>query len=250
MFRLQCFQHISFTSTDTSLSGYNYLQYDDVDKAASRAVAELPEHKLSRLSRLFGSYTNLLLAGPQSSRLDDLRGKDKQSESAGIQGNGWSWDRSSNTVPSFMDNGFLQIEDQRPKRQQGWYVQYGKRNQENLLYPDPSQAMKPRGLSLDSIAYIQKALPLLFTTALNGEPKTPMLDYSSLLPGNAIDTDAIDDIDSDSRVSIEANGSSDVSLKVGKRDLSRQAPKTKRQQGWYTQYGKRSARKNHYTRVL
>ncbi|BFZ05279.1 hypothetical protein BsWGS_08318 [Bradybaena similaris] len=240
---------LPFPVQDTSLSGYNYLQYDDVDKPASSDVADLPGHELSRLGRLIGSYTNLLLAGPKSSGHEDLRSKDKQSDSVGFQGSDWSWDSSKNSVPSYMNNGFWQLDDQRPKRQQGWYVQYGKRSEANFLHPDPSQVMEPRGLTLDSIAYTQKALPLLLTTTLDGEPGTPMLDYSSLLPRDAIDPDAIDDIGSASRASIEANGNSGLNVKVSKRALSRQVPKTKRQQGWYTPYGKRSV-SDHYPRVL
>ncbi|CAG5133030.1 unnamed protein product [Candidula unifasciata] len=230
---------LAYPAQDASLSEYNLLRDDGVDKTASSAVEDLPQHQLSRLGRLMSSYSNMLLVGQRSSLLSGITDKDRKPESLGFRKSELPEDTAVTINPFYMDSDFSHPDSLRGKRQQAWYVQYGKRSQGNFRQPGPSriQTLKQTGLSLDNII---KALPL-FKTVLNSEQNTPMIDYSTLLPEHDIEMNANYELDKDSSAIIEASDTSDDNLRVGKRDLSLHVIKTKRQQGWYTPYGKRNA---------
>lgn len=229
---------LAYPVHDSSLSGYNLLLDNGWNKISSVAGADLLQRKLSRLGKLLGSYNNMLIAGIKSSRLNGITDEARNPEVVGFGTDAWQADTDVTITPSVGNNGFLEPDSQRGKRQQAWYVQYGKRSQGIYTQQEPSrlETLKETDLGPDRISSINKASPL-FASSLSRAHGTRMIDYGILLPENDIELNGSDDLDSDSSARIQPNGRSDGILKVGKRDLSLQV---KREQGWYTPYGKRS----------
>lgn len=246
------FPCLLFFSDAHSARNLRQNRYQTEDKDADGSTI-LPG--TSRLARLLHAYLNLLRAGPEVSTADDVSHAEDRNENGVFDNYSSSpltkgfldsaekhHDNTDLAIPSIMTEESNGLQPDRLKRQQGWYIQYGKRNIGTSLSVDDI-GQHPVTVSLGSVDETAEQdeptflIPVLPKSRLDASKAST---YAAVLPGEKVPFDVNDDLSSVMTASSEPSDSK-MSLKTPEDwNSDQQITNVKRQQGWHIQYGKRS----------